>query len=234
MMNICAVVLAAGRGERLKSKVSKPLVRLGSKQVLEYSLRVLSACPEIASIVVVANRSNRRAVVQCVRASGSKKVIGVVNGGTRRQDSVKNGLGALAPECGYVMVHDAARPFVDAACLARLIRAARRTGAAIPGVPVKATIKEIVPARPGSGGIVRQTLDRSRLWEIQTPQLFRKDIVLKAYRACAGAAVTDDAGLVEKLGVEVAVVMGAYGNIKITTPEDLRVARAFVHARSTR
>lgn len=233
-MNICAVVLAAGKGQRLGSKVSKPLVRLGTKQLLAYSLGTLSACPRISSIIVVANRSNRASVERCVAGLRLTKVFRVVNGGRRRQDSVQNALGALPAQCSHVLVHDGARPFVDAACLTRLIDGVRRTGAAIPGVPVKATVKEVLPSRSGSGGTVRRTPDRSLLWEVQTPQLFRKDIITKAYRVHGSDAATDDASLVERLGLPVSVVTGSYFNIKITTPDDLCIARAILRSRKAR
>lgn len=233
-MRICAIVLAAGKGARLKSKVSKPLVLLGRRPVLAYSLRLMAACPRVYSVIVAASRSNRRAVERCVAASRLKKPVIVVNGGARRQDSVRNALRRIPRECGYVLVHDAARPFADARCLARLIRGVVATGAVIPAVPVKSTIKEVSPRSPGACGIVRRTLERSMLREVQTPQLFRKDIIVRAYQRHGARAATDDAGLVEKLGVPVAVVAGSYDNIKITTPEDLRAVRALLRARSIR
>jgi 2-C-methyl-D-erythritol 4-phosphate cytidylyltransferase len=233
-MHTCAIVVAAGKGVRLKSTVSKPLVRLGSKPVLWYSLQTLSKCPHIKAIVVVANRSNRQAIKRMISAFRLSKVTGIVDGGDRRQDSVINGLNALPALCDYVLIHDAARPLLDAASLERLIKGVQKTGAAILGVPVKSTIKEAHRSTGSNVSRVGQTLDRDRLWDIQTPQAFRKNIIMKAYNSFGMINVTDDSALVEKLGVGVSLVMGSYANIKITTPEDVCVAAALLMKRSAR
>jgi 2-C-methyl-D-erythritol 4-phosphate cytidylyltransferase len=230
-MFICAIVVAAGKSERLRSKVSKPLVRLGSKQVLFYSLKTLSECPDVRQVIVVANRSNRGSIGRLISLWRLPKIAGVVEGGERRQDSVASGLNALAPQCSHVLIHDAARPYVDQASLKRLTSAVLKTGAAILGVPVKSTIKEARSSGGRSMPVVRQTLDRGLLWEIQTPQAFRKDILIKAYNSFGMINVTDDSALVEKLGIPVSLVMGSYANIKITTPDDLHVAAALLKKR---
>jgi 2-C-methyl-D-erythritol 4-phosphate cytidylyltransferase len=230
-MFICAIVVAAGKSERLRSKVSKPLVRLGSRQILYYSLKTLSECPDVRQVIVVANRSNRGSIGRLIKLWRMPKIAGVVDGGERRQDSVANGLNALAPQCSHVLIHDSARPFIDRASLKRLISAVSKTGAAILGVPVKSTIKEARAYGAGSIPVVGQTLDRGLLWEIQTPQAFRKDILLKAYNSFGMIDVTDDSALVEKLGIPVFLVMGSYANIKITTPEDLYAAAALLKKR---
>jgi 2-C-methyl-D-erythritol 4-phosphate cytidylyltransferase len=231
MINICAVVVAAGKGVRLQSKISKPLVRLGPKNILAYSLQTLSECADIKSIIVVANRSNLSAVKRSITSLRLPQVSDVVQGGERRQDSVRSGLDAVPAECNYVLIHDAARPFLDSASLKRLIIGVRKTGAAILGVPVKCTIKETVRQRRARRQVVKATLDRERLWEIQTPQAFRKDIILKAYNSFGMINVTDDSALVEKLAIPVSMVMGSYMNIKITTPEDIHVAAALLEKR---
>ncbi|MFA5100013.1 MAG: 2-C-methyl-D-erythritol 4-phosphate cytidylyltransferase [Candidatus Omnitrophota bacterium] len=233
-MYTCAIVVAAGKGARLRSAVSKPLVRLGQKPVLLYSLQTLSECPRIKAVVVVANRSNRQAIKRMISAYGLSKVIGIVEGGERRQDSVISGLKALPKQCDYVFIHDAARPLIDTASLERLIKGVQKTGAAIPGVPVKSTIKEV--QRSGGSGASRviRTLDRGRLWEIQTPQAFKKSIIMKAYDSFGMIEVTDDSALVEKLGVPVSLIMGSYENMKITTPEDLCMAAALLKERNAR
>lgn len=230
-MYICAIVVAAGKSERLRSKVSKPLVCLGSKQVLFYSLKTFSECPDVRQVIVVANRSNRASIRRLISLWRMPKIAGVVEGGERRQDSVANGLNSLAPQCSHVLIHDSARPFVDKPSLKRLISAVSKTGAAILGVPVKSTIKEARVTSGRSMPAVRQTLDRRLLWEIQTPQAFRKDILLKAYNSFGMINVTDDSALVEKLGIPVSLVMGSYANIKITTPEDLHAAAALLKKR---
>ncbi|MBU1906356.1 MAG: 2-C-methyl-D-erythritol 4-phosphate cytidylyltransferase, partial [Candidatus Omnitrophica bacterium] len=125
-----------------------------------------------------------------------------------------------------VLIHDAARPFVNKKTVNALIKEAQRFGAAITGVPVKDTVKEAVSYQHSaiSRNIVKKTLRRENLWAIQTPQVFKKDLILRAYKKFGHLDVTDDAMLVEKLGVKVSIVLGAYKNIKITTAEDLRVA----------
>jgi 2-C-methyl-D-erythritol 4-phosphate cytidylyltransferase len=233
-MHTCAIVVAAGKGARLKSKVSKPLVRLGSKPILWYSLQTLSRCTHIKAIVVVANRSNRQAIKRMISGFRLSKICGIVDGGDRRQDSVVNGLNALPSLCDHVLIHDAARPLLDAASIERLIQGMQKTGAAILGVPEKSTIKEALgPSRSGVLS-VGHTLNRDRLWEIQTPQAFRKDIIMKAYNSFGMIEVTDDSALVEKLGVGVSLIMGSYANIKITTPEDVCVAAALLKKRNAR
>jgi len=233
-MHACAIIVAAGQGERLRSAVSKPLVRLGPKPMLLYSLETLSKCPLIKAIIVVVNPSNRQAIKRLISAARISKISGIVDGGERRQDSVTNGLIALPEKCDFVLIHDSARPLIDSASLGRLIKSARKTGAAILGVPVKSTVKE-AQGSIGSGALrVGQTLDRDRLWEIQTPQAFKKSIIMKAYNSFGMIKVTDDSALVEKLGIPVSLVMGSYVNIKVTTPEDVCVAAALLRERNTR
>ena len=221
MMQLTAIVLAAGKSERLKLKVSKPLFKINHQPILIYSLKALSDHPLIADIVVVANASNRIKIIAQIKKARIGKIKAVVLGGRRRQDSVINGLKAVSSKARFVLIHDAARPFINKKILTPVINKAVACGAAILGVPVKATIKEV-----GSKASVAKTLDRSRLWEIQTPQVFSKDLLFKAYKKFGNSAVTDDASLVEKLGHRVTVVMGSYHNIKITTAEDLVLAQA--------
>jgi len=233
-MHIYAIIVAAGRGVRLQSAVSKPLVRLGAKPMLWYSLQTLSNCPSIEGIIVVANRSNRQSIKRMLLSARLSKAAGIVDGGERRQDSVMNGLNALPGQCDYVLIHDAARPLLDSASLGRLIKTVRKTGAAILGVPVKSTVKEAQGASGAGASRVGQTLKRDRLWEIQTPQAFKKSIILKACNSFGMIKVTDDSALVEKLGVPVSLVMGSYENIKVTTPEDVCVASALLKKRNVR
>jgi len=234
-MHVTAIVVAAGRGRRLKARISKPLVKIGSRTILHYCLNALSGHPAIRDIIVVANKSNREKIIRLVSRLRFPKVRGVVLGGARRRDSVERGLEALSPGTGIVLIHDAVRPFIDKKIISAAIAEAKTSGAAVAAVPVKATIKEAdsacLPARQGQRTadrktIVRKTLDRNKLWEIQTPQAFKKDLILRAYASSGGTEVTDDAALVEKLGHKVSLVYGSYFNIKITTPEDLVLARA--------
>jgi len=220
-MYLTAILLAAGRGLRLKSKTPKPLVNLDSLPMISYSLKKLSRDPRVKDIVVVVNPGNSKSITKQISKHHIRKVKRIVFGGKRRQDSVARGLKALDRRTDLVLIHDAARPFFNEKLIPILSRQALECGAAILGVPVKATVKRVRQSL-----VVAETLDRGELWEIQTPQVFKKDLILKAYKRFGHTEVTDDASLVEKLGVKVAVVMGSYLNIKITTPEDLVVAKA--------
>ncbi len=225
-MHVTAILLAAGRGRRLKSPVSKPLVRLKNFPLFEFSLKILERHPLITEIILVVNSGNYREVADRVKKSGYRKVRSLVLGGLRRQDSVYNALKKTEAKTRMVLIHDSARPFFKPREITALITRARKTGAAILGVPVKATVKECGPA-----GIVKRTLERKNLWEIQTPQVFSRDLILKAYRRFGRGDVTDDAGLVEKLHKRVVLIKGSYDNIKITTPEDFFVAQTIVKAK---
>ncbi len=222
-MQVFAIVVAAGRGRRFKSKTPKPLIRLGGKPIIIYSLRALSAHPSIKEIIVVANSLSIRRVTAAIKQYKINKVKAVVLGGARRQDSVYNGLKAVPGQADLVLIHDGARPFIDAEILSSVIKAAGSCGAAIAGVPVKATIKKV-----SAESIVEKTIDREDLWEIQTPQVFKRDLILSAYRKFGDVKATDDAMLVEKMGGKVNMVLGPAHNIKITTPEDLAIAEAIL------
>jgi 2-C-methyl-D-erythritol 4-phosphate cytidylyltransferase len=143
-----------------------------------------------------------------------------------------NGLKALDERSELVLIHDGVRPFIGKSCIVGLIREASKTKAAILGVPVKATIKKARKSPTGRSLRVAQTLKRDELWEIQTPQVFDKELLIKAYRQVNSRDVTDDAMLIEKMAKPVSLVMGSYENIKITTPEDLDMAEA-VYKRSS-
>lgn len=243
-MYITAIVLAAGRGLRLKSKTSKPLITINSKPLIIYPLSVLNRHPWIKNIIIVVNSLNQKNIASKVKEYKITKCRAVILGGKERQDSVQNGLRAIDTRTDLVLIHDAARPFINPRCVSSVIKQAEKSGAAILGVPVKATIKKIISHKSQVISkktedrnellIVDKTLNRDELWEIQTPQVFRKDLILKAYEKFAGLKVTDDAMLIEKMGKEVNVVLGSYNNIKITTSEDLISAEAILRAQSVK
>ena len=158
---------------------------------------------------------------ELVALRGYRKVVKVCGGGERRQDSVRHGLLALAP-CDLVMVHDGARPCLDAAMLERGAEAAAEHGSAVAGMPAKDTIKRVSPEL-----VVEETPNRSQLWQAQTPQIFPYDLLVEAHRTCDGD-FTDDAAMVERLGHTVRMFEGSYENIKVTTAGDLIVAEAFL------
>jgi 2-C-methyl-D-erythritol 4-phosphate cytidylyltransferase len=232
-MFVSAIVLAAGRGLRFRSKIPKPLFKLNYKPVVIYSLQTLNKHRDIKNIVLVVNAQNKKKIIQQVCKYRISKVSRIIQGGKRRQDSVLNGLKAIDKRADLILIHDSARPFIEGKMVTSIIKEARKTGAAIVGVPVKATIKEVYSPQSMVHGktVVKKTLNREKLWEIQTPQVFRKDLICKAYSRFNKIDATDDAMLVEKSGIKVSVILGTYNNIKITTPEDLLIAQAILKSK---
>jgi len=217
---VACVVPAAGTSTRMRG-IDKLMVSLAGRPLLEVTLRSLVSFSAIDELVVVYNQRTRDQVERICRRLDRR--VRLVEGGRHRQESVQNGLNALRQEPPeIVLVHDAARPLIDAAILDRVVGEALATGAAVPALPVRDTIKVV------RRGIVEQTPERSELYAAQTPQGFRFSLLLEAHHRAAaeGYVGTDDAGLVERLGYPVAVVEGSPVNIKVTTPEDLRVAEA--------
>lgn len=211
-----AVIVAAGKGERM-GRVDKMFAILGGKPVLARVVDTFHKCKSVDQIVVVISRENLEKCQQLVAEEGWSKVTDVCLGGERRQDSVTAGLSRLS-QCEWVVIHDGARPLVTVGLIDCVLTEARETGAAVAAVPVTDTIKIAWDDQ-----IVRETPPRGNLWAVQTPQVFRFDIIAKAYQQVKAEA-TDDATLVERLGYKVKLYMGAYDNIKITTPDDLVLA----------
>ncbi len=233
-MRVTVIILAGGRGRRLKSRVSKPLVKVGRIPIIDYSLKVFNCHPRVKDIIIAVNSFNKKAISVLVDKSGYNKVKWLVMGGARRQDSVFNALEKVDTASDLVLIHDSARPFVKSKEISVLIAQAKRFGAAILGAPVKATIKQVARHKlQGTSFVVEKTLNREKLWEVQTPQAFRRDIIVKAYQKFGGIEVTDDAALIEKMGKPVVLVVGSYDNIKITTPEDLIIAEAILKSKKS-
>ena len=201
--------------------VDKTFAPLLGTSLIAHTLSHFESSPVVSEIVLVLAGEAVDRGRQMVADGGYLKVSNVVAGGRRRQDSVCNGLLALAP-CDYAMVHDGARPIIDDSMLERAAAAAVEHGAAIAGVPVKDTIKRVGPDLA-----IADTPDRSLLWQAQTPQVFRYDLLLEAHRVCDGD-FTDDAAMVESLGHTVRMYEGSYENIKVTTSGDLVIAEAFL------
>ena len=212
-----AIIVAAGRGERMGG-VDKMFALLSGKPVLARVIDVFHRCLSVSQIVVVVTEESVERCQQLVAEQGWHKVTEVCPGGRRRQDSVAAGLSRLK-SCHWVVIHDGARPLVTEELIERGLVEARETGAAVAAVPVSDTIKVA-----GDDRIVQETPPRGNLWAVQTPQVFRYDIINQAYHQ-ATAEVTDDASLVERLGYKVKLYMGSYDNIKITTPDDLALAQ---------
>ena len=194
---------------------------IAGRVTLARVLDTFQDCKKVDHIVVVMHPGNIEECRRLVAAEGWSKVKDVVLGGKRRQDSMGEGLKRVK-EAEWVIIHDGARPLVTIDLIERGIAAAEETGAAVAAVPVTDTIKVA-----GEGDIVRQTLPRQYLRAVQTPQVFRLDVIQNTYRHTFGD-VTDDASLVEKAGYKVKLYMGSYDNIKITTPNDLAVAEALL------
>jgi 2-C-methyl-D-erythritol 4-phosphate cytidylyltransferase len=211
-----AIIVAAGRGERMGG-IDKIFAPLAGPAVLERVVAAFQSYEAVDRIAVVLNPHNLERGKRLLSEAGFTKVVSVVPGGERRQDSVLRGLEQLSG-CGWVVIHDGARPLVTSKLITDGLEAARETGAAIAAVPVTDTIKSA-----DENNYVNKTLDRSHLWAVQTPQVFRFDLIEKAYNEVK-TDVTDDAALVETLGVRVKLYSWAYDNIKLTTPADLATA----------
>jgi len=213
------IVVAAGLGRRLNAKVPKALVLLKGKPLITYCLKVFEKHPGIDGVVVVGAGGF---LSQFIRLTlPFKKIRTVVAGGALRSDSVKCGLKALSSNTDIVLVHDAARPFIENVMINRLLRALKKNKAAIVGVPVKFTVKRIDRKTLN----IQDTPQRDLLWEAQTPQGFYKDVLVKAHAQKFKEEATDDAMMVERMGGKVKMVMGSYRNIKLTTPEDINLAK---------
>jgi 2-C-methyl-D-erythritol 4-phosphate cytidylyltransferase len=210
------VIVAAGGGQRM-SGVNKSFAPLGGKPLLAWSVDTCHRCNLVQQIVLVLNDKDLIRGQKLKGERGWSKVT-ICLGGTRRQDSVREGLRQIR-DCDWVMIHDGARPFLTLDLIEDGLKVARETGAAIAAVPVKDTIKLADDAR-----LIGETVQRDRLWAAQTPQIFSFDVITKSYENLS-AEVTDDAAAVERLGYKVKLYMGAYSNIKVTTPEDLALAR---------
>jgi len=219
---IGAVIVAAGSGTRMAG-ADKLFTEIAGHPLLAHAVAAFQNSDAVDRIVLVLSEPNLERGNDLVKRYGFTKVVAISPGGERRQDSVRLGLEALG-ECDYVAVHDGARPLVTPELIERGIEAARETGAAAPALPLADTVKEA-----GPNGIVLRTLARSRLWAVQTPQVFRYDLLLRAHREIT-VDVTDDSAMVEALGAPVRLFEGERRNVKVTTAEDLRVVEALLVA----
>jgi 2-C-methyl-D-erythritol 4-phosphate cytidylyltransferase len=216
------VVPAGGSGARLGRRTPKQFLALDGRPILAVTVGRLARHPAVEAIVVAVPAGHLARAERLLAPVVRRPRLIVVAGGATRQESVRRGLEAVPPQAEIVLVHDAVRPFITRALLDAIVTAAASTGAAVCGLPVAETIKRV------REGFVEHTVDRSALWAVQTPQAFRADLLREAHDKAwrDGAEATDDAMLVERLGHPVRVVPGSAANVKITTPEDLRRARA--------
>lgn len=220
---ISAVIAASGIGKRMNSKISKQFLCLKEKPILAYTIEKFDNNEYIDEIIIVAREEEKEyCFKEVVGKYGFKKVINIVAGGAERQDSVYNGLLAVNSLCQIVIIHDGVRPFVTDEDIIKSIEGAIKYSACVIGIPVKDTIKIVNREKD-----IIDTPDRSKLWAVQTPQTFLYELILKAYKKALedNITATDDSMLVERLGYKVKIIEGSYSNIKITTPEDLKLAQ---------
>ena len=230
-----AIVVAAGEGRRMRAGAlagapRKPFIELAGRAILLRTLDAVAACADVERTVVAVAPEDVAAAEDLVRTGRERlRIAGVVAGGPRRQDTVRLALEAVPGNVEIVAVHDGVRPFVTADVFSRAIVAARRTGAACVALPVTQTLKRVEPGE-GGASVIRGTLDRSGLWAAQTPQAFRAADLRRLLDEAAreGVEVTDDAQLFDRKGLVVEAVRGEAINIKITTPEDLKMAECIL------
>lgn len=227
---IGAVVLAGGKGKRMHSQVQKQYLLLGEKPLILHSLETFERSPVDAVVLVVGAGETDGVKRELLKPAKFKKISSVVEGGKERYHSVYAGLKAL--DCDYVLIHDGARPLVTEDIIERAIEGAVEYQACVVGMPVKDTIKTV-----DRNGFSSETLDRSRLWQIQTPQAFSYGLVRSAYDWIMEdekrqTGITDDAMVVESwCGRPVKLIEGSYENLKVTTPEDLVMAESIIRKR---
>jgi len=221
-MNISAIIVAAGNGRRLGLPIPKAFVDLGGRTMLSWSLAAVRAVPSIGELVLTAQAEMQQSIRAEVTAAGLEIPVKIVPGGAERQDSVRNALAVTSALSELVVVHDAARPFATPRMFDACIGAAIRSGAAIIATPLADTLKR------ADGPTISATISRAGLWQAQTPQAFRRDLLCSAHERALRKHITatDDADLVEQLGVPVEIVDGLTLNLKITTPDDLKIASA--------
>jgi len=223
-MRCSAIIVAAGSGIRLKIDTPKAFVPLGGRPLLHYSLRAIAALEAIGEAVVTVPPGMERQARAEVERVGVEIPVKLVAGGAERQDSVRIALGLTSAESEVVVVHDAARPFATATLFAACIDATRRADGAIAAITVADTVKRI------EGRTIKATVAREGLWQAQTPQAFRREMLVEAHDRARRErwAATDDAELIERCGGRVEVVESSATNLKITTPADLEIAEALL------
>lgn len=224
---ISVLIPAAGQGKRMETSMKKPYLMLLDKPILSHTIERFEQNSVIDEIFIIVDESDfticNKRVIAPFRF---RKVRGLVAGGETRQVSVYNGIRTLSEDVDFVIVHDGVRPFLNDEIIFKCIEAAAEFGASVSAVPVKETIKVA-----NDDLFIDHTPERDHLWRVQTPQVFRKSILLEAHDKAIedGISAPDDATLIEKLGVPVKLVMGSYRNLKLTTPEDLKIAETLLN-----
>ncbi|MCK5534798.1 2-C-methyl-D-erythritol 4-phosphate cytidylyltransferase [bacterium] len=230
-MKNAAIIVSAGSGKRMKSlgkKVKKQYLPLANQPILIHTLKKFEELKEISEIILVLPKGEINYFKECwIKKYNFLKIKKIIAGGSRRQISVSKGLKNVSKDCKLIVIHDGVRPLVRKEIIIRAIKAASKYGASIVGVPVKETIKTV------KNKWVKSTLKREDLWSIQTPQVFKQDLIKKAYLKAEREKIyaNDDAQLVENLGKKIRLVLSNYENIKITTPHDLIIAEEILKRR---
>ena len=221
-MKISAIIPAAGSGSRYSKTKHKLLEPLNTMPVIVHTLKKISDIDEINEVVVCTSVELIDTINDLIKEYAIPKISKVILGGVTRQESVFIGLNNCSnPD--YVLIHDGARPLITKEIIKNSINTAIEKGATIVAVPSKDTIKKV-----NSDLVVTDTPDRSCLWNVQTPQVFKYSELLKAHQLYKSESMTDDAALIEKMGIDVTITKGSYSNIKITTEEDLKIAQALL------
>lgn len=225
-MNICALVVAAGKGERLGAK--KQFLLLSGKPILHWTLEKFQKVKKIEEIILVLPKEDIAREEKIIKKKFTK-VKKIVPGGKIRQESVFNGLTKVSPNFSLVVIHDGVRPLVSEELIKRTLKVAKKCGSAVAALPIEETVKMVSP-----GNIVQVTLPREKIWAVQTPQVFRREIIIPAHQKAKKDKFfgTDDAQLVERIGFRVKLVPGEYANIKITTKEDVLFAQTILSQRT--
>ena len=219
------IIVAGGKGERMGPDVDKAFLSLGAKPVLVYSLLAFEKCPDVDEVVLVVRKERVEAARCAVQMFGCKKVIKIISGGNQRQQSVANGLAEISEESEVVAVHDGARPCVTLGLISETIKLARQYGSGVAAVKITDTVKEV-----DKGMIIAQTIDRTKLWRVQTPQAFKVALLRKAFAMVKKKKIkiTDEASSVELICDNVRLVQSSSSNIKITSADDLMLAAALM------
>ena len=226
MAKFAVILPAAGRSSRFQDKhYKKPFAPLAGRAVWLHSAERFLNRGDVAQLILVIAAEDREYFQFKFASNAAILGIDVIDGGAERSDSVANALARVKPEAEFVCVHDAARPCLADEWIDKIFQAAERTGAAIFAIPVANTLKRV-----GQDHVIQETVPRGGLWEAQTPQVFRRELLAEAYAKRGGFPATDDAQLVERLGRKVTVVPGSTINLKIATREDLRLAEQALKA----
>ena len=225
-MYCSVIIVAAGKGKRMGTDIKKQYLELNGKEVLAHTIEKFQVCDEVDEIIIVTGQEEIEYCTDHIwKKYGFSKIKKIVAGGKERQDSVYKGLLGASGATEIILIHDGARPLVRLEQIKASIETAAKEGACVIGVPIKDTVKIC-----NKDQFIKETPSRDTLWGVQTPQTFKYDLIMRAYKEAfeKDLVATDDSMMVEALGYPVKIVQGRYDNIKITTPEDLVIAKSMM------